>query len=322
MIDRSFSIAPMLDWTDRHDRYFLRLISRHTLLYTEMVTTGAILFGDREKYLGFNEAEHPVAVQLGGSDPNDLASCAKIAEQMGYDEVNLNVGCPSDRVKSGNFGACLMADPKLVADCVAAMKSAVSIPVTVKHRIGIDDYDSWEHLCEFIETIAEQGSDAFIVHARKAWLQGLSPKQNRDIPPLDYELVHRLKKTYPENQFVINGGFKTLEEAKAQLDHVDGVMMGREAYHNPYILADVDSLFFGDDYKISERYEILEKMQPYVESELKKGTRLNSITRHIMGLFHAQGGARLWRRYLSENATKKDADWSVVAAAVEQLITD
>ena len=226
MINRSFSIAPMLDWTDRHDRYFLRLISKHVLLYTEMVTTGAILFGDRDRYLRFNEAEHPVALQLGGSDPGDLARCAKIAEKMGYNEVNLNVGCPSDRVKSGNFGACLMADPRLVGDCVAAMKSSVSIPVTVKHRIGIDDHDSWEHLCEFIETIADQGSDAFIVHARKAWLQGLSPKQNRDIPPLDYEVVHRLKKAYPENQFIINGGFKTLHDAKEQLNHVDGVMMG------------------------------------------------------------------------------------------------
>lgn len=320
MINRCFSIAPMLDWTDRHERYFLRLISKHALLYTEMVTTGAILFGDSKKYLAFNETEHPVALQLGGSDPNDLARCAKIAEQMHYDEINLNVGCPSDRVKSGNFGACLMADPKLVADCVAAMKAAVSIPVTVKHRIGIDDYDSWEHLCQFIETITEQGCDAFIVHARKAWLQGLSPKQNRDIPPLDYAVVHRLKETYPENKFIINGGFKTLQDAKTQLGHVDGVMMGREAYHNPYILADVDRLFFNDDYMSPGRHQILAKMRPYVENELKKGTRLNSITRHIMGLFHAQGGARLWRRYLSENATRKDADWSVVVAAVEQLI--
>ena len=321
MIDRSFSIAPMLDWTDRHDRYFLRLISRHALLYTEMVTTGAILFGDREKYLSFNEAEHPVALQLGGSDPQALADCAKIAEQMRYDEINLNVGCPSDRVKSGNFGACLMADPKLVADCVAAMKSAVSIPVTVKHRIGIDDHDSWDHLCEFIETIAAQGCDAFIVHARKAWLQGLSPKQNRDIPPLKYEIVHKLKKTYPDIEFVINGGFKTLEDAKAQLAFVDGVMMGREAYHNPYILLDVDKLFFNDSHETLSRHQILENMRGYVENELEQGTRLNSIARHIMGLYHGQPGARLWRRYLSENATRKDADWTVVQAAVEQLIT-
>ena len=320
MIDRSFSIAPMLDWTDRHDRYFLRLISQHALLYTEMVTTGAILFGDAEKYLGFNEAEHPVAVQLGGSDPDALSRCAKIVEQMGYDEINLNVGCPSDRVKSGNFGACLMAEPKLVADCVHAMKSAVSIPVTVKHRIGIDDRDSWEHLCEFIETVSAQGSDAFIVHARKAWLQGLSPKQNREIPPLNYEVVHKLKKTYPDNEFIINGGFKTLQDASEQLKHVDGVMMGREAYHNPYILKDVDEIFFNQPHKDISRHEILNNMQSYVEAELKKGTRLNSITRHIMGLFHAQGGARLWRRYLSENATKKGADWSVVLAAVDQLI--
>ena len=320
MIDRSFCIAPMLDWTDRHDRYFLRLISRHALLYTEMVTTGAILFGDQEKHLGFNAAEHPVALQLGGSDPDALAKCAIIAQQMGYDEINLNVGCPSDRVKSGNFGACLMASPKLVAECVAAMKSVVTVPVTVKHRIGIDDHDSWDHLCEFIETVAEQGSDAFIVHARKAWLQGLSPKQNRDIPPLQYGVVHQLKKTYPDISFVINGGFKTLHDASDQLNYVDGVMMGREAYHNPYILSEVDKLFFNDPHQVPDRHQVLEKMQPYIESELEKGTRLNSITRHIMGLFHAEGGARLWRRYLSENGTKKDADWSVVAAAVEQLL--
>jgi tRNA-dihydrouridine synthase A len=320
MIDRSFSIAPMLDWTDRHERYFLRSISRHVFLYTEMVTTGAILFGDGEKHLRFNKAEHPVALQLGGADPDELSRCAKMAEQMGYDEINLNVGCPSDRVKSGNFGACLMMQPRRVADCVAAMKSRVSIPVTVKHRVSVDNHDTWEHLCEFIETVSAQGCDVFIVHARKAWLQGLSPKQNRDIPPLQYAVVHRLKSTYPEMQFIINGGFKTLAEARAQLGFVDGVMMGREAYHNPYILAQVDRLFFNDPHEILSRRQILENIKPYIECELEKGTRLNSITRHIMGLFHGEAGARLWRRYLGENATKKGADWSVVVAAAEQLM--
>ena len=320
MLNRKFCIAPMLDWTDRHERYFLRLISQRMLLYTEMVTTGAILFGDREKYLSFDETEHPVALQLGGSDPDALASCAKIAETMGYDEVNLNVGCPSERVKSGNFGACLMMTPEIVANCVAEMKSAVSLPVTVKHRIGVDQHDSWDQLCEFIESISEQGCDAFIVHARKAWLQGLSPKQNRDIPPLNYEMVHRLKKTYPDTEFVINGGFKDVGEALQQLDHLDGVMMGREAYHNPYILRAVDEKYFKEKTELLSRHEILEKFKPYVLKELSAGTRLNSVTRHIMGLFHGMPGARLWRRHLSENATKKDADWSVIDEALEKLI--
>jgi len=322
MINRAFSIAPMLDWTDRHDRYFLRLISKHVLLYTEMVTTGAILHGDRERHLAFNEEEHPLAVQLGGSNPDDLAACAKIAEQYAYDEINLNVGCPSDRVKAGRFGACLMATPKIVAECVEAMNSVVSIPVTVKHRIGIDDHDSWDELCEFVEIVSASGCDVFIVHARKAWLHGLSPKENRSIPPLKYDIVHKLKETYPQKSFIINGGFLTLETAKQQLDFVDGVMMGREAYHNPYILSEVDKIFFNYDMPQLNRLEVLESLYPYIEKELKKGVRLHSITRHILGLFNGFPGARSWRRYISENATKADAGIEVVQQALSKITFD
>ncbi len=322
MINRAFSIAPMLDWTDRHDRYFLRLISKHVLLYTEMVTTGAILHGDRDRYLAFNDEEHPLALQLGGSNPDDLASCAKIAEQYAYDEINLNVGCPSDRVKSGRFGACLMATPEIVAECVAAMNSVVSIPVTVKHRIGIDDHDSWDELCEFIEIVSASGCDVFIVHARKAWLHGLSPKENRSIPPLRYDVVHKLKKNYPHNNFIINGGFLTLETAKQQLGFVDGVMMGREAYHNPYILSEVDKIFFNKDTPQLNRQEILESLYPYIEKELKSGARLHSITRHILGLFNGLPGARSWRRYISENAPKPNAGIDVIKQALNKITFD
>ena len=318
-MNRAFSIAPMLDWTDRHERYFLRLISRNVLLYTEMVTTGAILFGNHHRHLHFDSAEHPLALQLGGSDPVDLATCAKIAEDYGYDEVNLNVGCPSDRVQSGSFGACLMATPEVVADGVAAMKSVVSIPVTVKHRIGIDDQDSWDELCNFIEVVAQGGCEVFIVHARKAWLKGLSPKENRDIPPLHYDVVHRLKQSYPQYQFVINGGFKILEDCLEQLDYVDGVMMGREAYHNPYVLKDVDRLFFNDDHPIPSRHDIIENLIPYVESQLQQDQRLNSITRHILGLFNGVPGAKAWRRYLSENAHKPDAGVKVLKEALARI---
>jgi tRNA-dihydrouridine synthase A len=322
LINRSFSIAPMLDWTDRHDRFFLRLISKHVLLYTEMVTTGAIIHGDRERYLKFNEQEHPLALQLGGSNPEDLARCAEIAEQYGYDEVNLNVGCPSERVKSGSFGACLMATPQIVAECVGAMNSVVSIPVTVKHRIGIDDHDSWDELCEFVETVAKSGCDVFIVHARKAWLQGLSPKENRSIPPLQYDVVYKLKKTYPDLVFIINGGLLTLDVCEQQLDFVDGVMMGREAYHNPYILSQVDKLFFNDDTPQLSRLEIIESLYPYIESELKAGVRLHSITRHVLGLFNSFPGARAWRRYISENATKSGAGIEVIKQALTKITFD
>lgn len=309
----------MLDWTDRHERYFLRLISKHALLYTEMLTTGAILHGQRERFLQFNTAEHPVALQLGGSNPEELAVCAKIGEQQGYDEINLNVGCPSDRVQSGRFGACLMASPKLVADCVNAMRAVVEIPVTVKHRIGIDDRDSWDELCEFIETVAQGGCEVFIVHARKAWLNGLSPKENRDIPPLQYDVVYRLKKTYPQWQFIINGGINDLQTALAQLQYVDGVMLGRSAYHDPYLLSQVDALFFNDTHAVPNRYEIVEQLLPYIKTELAAGTRLHAITCHITGLFNGMPGARAWRRTLSEQATKYPADIDVVRRALEQL---
>lgn len=319
MINRKLCIAPMLDWTDRYCRYFLRLISRHTLLYTEMVTTGAIIHGDRERFLKFDESEHPVALQLGGSDPAELAKCAKLGEQWGYDEINLNVGCPSDRVQSGRFGACLMATPKLVAECVAAMKEAAPIDVTVKHRIGIDDRDSYDELCEFVGTSAEAGSHTFIVHARKAWLQGLSPKENREIPPLNYETVYRLKPDFPDLEIVINGGILTLNQAEAHLEHVDGVMIGREAYHNPWILVEADRRLYGDDHPLPTRHEIIERLIPFVEQEQAAGTPISRITRHILGLFNGQPGARAWRRHISENAHRKGANYSVILEAAARV---
>nr|WP_084480185.1 tRNA dihydrouridine(20/20a) synthase DusA [Methylomicrobium lacus] len=316
-----FSVAPMLDWTDRHCRFFLRLISKQALLYTEMVTTGALLHGDRQRFLQFDPSEHPLALQLGGSDPAGLAACAKMAEDFGYDEVNLNVGCPSDRVQSGSFGACLMAEPELVAECVGAMRKAVSIPVTVKSRIGIDDRDSYEELIKFIGTVAEAGCDTFIVHARKAWLKGLSPKQNREVPPLRYDTVYRLKQDFPTLQIVLNGGITTLDQAEDVLGNgVDGVMVGREAYHNPYILAEVDRRLFGASAEVFTRAEIIEKLLPYIEQQRAEGVRLHSITRHILGLFHGEPGARSWRRHLSEHAVKYDADASVVREALKFTI--
>lgn len=309
----------MLDWTDRHCRYFLRLLSRRTLLYSEMVTTGAIMHGDAERHLRFDVAEHPVALQLGGSVPGELASCSKIAEAYGYDEVNLNVGCPSDRVQSGMFGACLMATPQLVADCIKAMLDVVSIPVTAKHRIGIDEMDSYAQLCDFVGTVAEGGCNCFIIHARKAWLQGLSPKENRDKPPLHYETVYRIKQDFPDLEIVINGGIMTLDEAGEHLQTVDGVMMGRAIYHNPWLLADADMALFGEQNPLSTGFDIIEKILPYVETELAEGTRLHHITRHMIGLFNGMPGARRWRRYLSENACRKDADVKVLLQAVEQM---
>jgi tRNA-dihydrouridine synthase A len=314
----TFSVAPMLDWTDRHCRFFHRLITRQALLYTEMVTAGALLHGDRHRFLQFDPSEHPLALQLGGSDPQDLAVCAKIAEDFGYDEVNLNVGCPSDRVQNGRFGACLMAEPELVAECVAAMRHAVSIPVTVKSRIGIDDRDSYEELVRFVGTVADAGCRTFIVHARKAWLRGLSPKQNREVPPLRYEVVYRLKQDFPQLQIVLNGGITTLEQAEELLRNgVDGVMMGREAYHNPYILAEVDRRLFGMPADAIARGEIVGRLMPYIERQLAEGVRLHSITRHILGLFHGEPGARSWRRHLSEQAVKYGADASVVREALK-----
>ncbi len=310
-----FSIAPMLDWTDRHCRYFHRLLTRNTLLYTEMVTTGAILFGKGD-YLQYSADEHPIALQLGGSDPDALAKCARIAEERGYDEINLNVGCPSDRVQNGRFGACLMASSQLVADCVAAMRAEVSIPVTVKSRIGIDDLDSYEFLCDFIETVKQSGCDTFIVHARKAWLSGLSPKENRDIPPLDYERVYQLKRDYPQLIIAINGGITDLAQIKEHLLHVDGVMVGREAYQNPYMLAHIDAELFADHHAISSRHDIIMQMLPYIEQHLQSGGYLSHITRHMLGLFQGVPGARAWRRYLSENATRKGAGTEVLLAAL------
>jgi tRNA-dihydrouridine synthase A len=325
MISRLVSIAPMLGWTDRHARYFLRLITRHTLLYSEMVNTGALLnnrqkVGEQKRFLAFHEAEHPLALQLGGSDPVALAQCASMAEDAGFDEVNLNVGCPSDRVRSGNFGACLMAQPELVADSVSAMKAEVTIPVTVKCRIGIDDMEDYQSLEHFIDIVAQGGCDTFIVHARKAWLKGLSPKQNREIPPLKYNYVHRLKAERPELTVVINGGIKTIDAARQQLQHVDGVMIGREAYYNPYILASVDRDIYQDaDAAIKSRKEIAFQMCDYIDSELKKGIKLHSITRHMLGLYQGCRGAKAWRRHLSEKAHATDADSSVLRAALTHV---
>jgi tRNA-dihydrouridine synthase A len=314
-LDRRLSVAPMLDWTDRHCRYFLRLITRRTLLYTEMVTTGALIHGDRERHLTFDPAEHPVALQLGGSSPADLATCAGIAEDFGYDEVNLNVGCPSDRVQNGRFGACLMAEPALVAECVAAMKAAAAVPVTVKTRIGIDHRDSYEELVGFVAQVAGAGCDALIVHARKAWLQGLSPRENREVPPLRYEVVARLKHDFPALRIAINGGVTTLAQASALLETLDGVMIGREAYQNPWILAEADPVIFGDSAPAPSSHEVLEAYLPYVARNLSAGVPLNAMTRHILGLFQGRRGARAWRRHLSENAHRPGAGIEVLRAA-------
>lgn len=315
-----FSVAPMLDWTDRHCRYFHRLLSHHALLYTEMVTTGAILHGNALRHLQFNPEEHPLALQLGGSNPADLAQCAKIAEDFGYDQVNLNVGCPSDRVQNGRFGACLMAEPELVAECVEAMRRNVQIPVTVKSRIGIDDRDSYEELVNFVGLVAASGCRTFIVHARKAWLSGLSPKENREVPPLRYEVVVQLKNDFPDLQIILNGGITSLDVSEKWLGHVDGVMLGREIYHNPYSLAQVDARIFQDDHPIKSRQEIVLTMLPYIESQLQEGVRLNSITRHMLGLFFGVEGARAWRRHLSENANKPVADKRVLLEALEFVV--
>ncbi|WP_341502044.1 tRNA dihydrouridine(20/20a) synthase DusA [Gallaecimonas sp. GXIMD4217] len=315
MLDRTFSVAPMLDWTDRHYRYFARLLSRHALLYTEMVTTGAIIHGKAD-YLAFDEAEHPLALQLGGSHPGELAHCARLAEERGYDEVNINVGCPSDRVQNGRFGACLMGEPELVAQSVAAMGEAVAIPVTVKTRIGIDELDSYDFLCDFVDKVSAGGCDTFIIHARKAWLQGLSPKENREIPPLDYERVYRLKQDFPHLHIGINGGIKTVAEMQQHLAHVDSVMVGREAYQNPYLLAEIDQALYDAEHAPVSRFEVVRQMLPYVERQMSQGARLNHISRHILGLFNGMPGGRKWRRYLSENAHKPEAGPHTLEAAL------
>jgi tRNA-dihydrouridine synthase A len=314
-----FSVAPMMDWTDRHCRFFLRLMSRHTRLYTEMVVSAAILHGRAERLLAYDPAEHPVALQLGGCDPADLAACAKVGERFGYDEINLNVGCPSDRVQDGKFGACLMAEPDLVAACVRAMRESVYLPVTVKTRIGIDEKDSYEELAHFIGTVSGAGCDTFIIHARKAWLQGLSPKENRTIPPLRYDVVTRLKADFPALKFVLNGGITSLEQAEGHLKEFDGVMLGRAAYENPYLLAQVDNRFFGEAGEIPSRAALIEAFKPYVEAELKRGQRLHSMTRHILGLFQGVRGGRVWRRYLSENACHPNAGLEVLDGALRAV---
>lgn len=321
-LTKTISIAPMMDWTDRHDRFFLRLISRRALLYTEMVTTGAVLHGDRERLLGFDPSEHPLAVQLGGSEPAELAEAARITEGFGYDEVNLNVGCPSDRVQSGRFGACLMLEPDLVARCVEAMREAVSVPVTVKCRIGVDYQAPEVALPAMARAVREAGCKTLIVHARKAWLQGLSPKENRDIPPLDYPLVYRLKEAMPEMEIIINGGITTLDEVETHLAHTDGAMLGRAAYQNPYVLAEVDTRFYGDARPPLSRHEVLEAFLPYVQRELARGTHLHAMSRHILGLFQGQPGARAFRRHISENAPRPGAGVDVIRDAMALVSRD
>jgi tRNA-dihydrouridine synthase A len=319
MIDRKLSVAPMLDWTDRYCRYFLRLISKHVMLYTEMVTTGALLHGNQARFLEYDPSEHPVALQLGGSDPDELSQCTKLGEKWGYDEINLNVGCPSDKVQSGRFGACLMLTPQLVSDCVKAMRDSASLDITVKHRIGVDDQDSYSALSDFVGSVSEAGCTTFIVHARKAWLQGLSPKENREIPPLSYETVHQLKHDFPELEVIVNGGITSLEMAHLQLESVDGVMIGREAYHNPWILADADRMIFGHQHHPQSRHQIVESLIPYVDKELANGTPINRITGHILGLFQGQPGARKWRRMLSDESHLDGVDSQLLVRAAAQV---
>ncbi|WP_082747771.1 tRNA dihydrouridine(20/20a) synthase DusA [Bradyrhizobium macuxiense] len=314
--DYLFSVAPMMDWTDRHCRVFHRLMSRRARLYTEMLTTGAVIHGDRARLLGFDASEHPVALQLGGSDPQDLASAARIGEDFGYDEINLNVGCPSDRVKDGRFGACLMAEPALVAEGVAAMKRAVKIPVTVKCRIGIDDQDPEVALDVLARGVIAAGADALIVHARKAWLNGLSPKENRDIPPLDYDRVYRLKAALPDVPIIINGGIASVAEAKQHLAHVDGAMLGRAAYQEPWQLLAVDSVLFGEAAPYAAMKDVFAAMMPYIEAQLAQGTRLHAITRHFVGAFHGVPGARAFRRHLAENGVTPGAGADVLRDAI------
>lgn len=313
------SVAPMLDWTDRHARYFLRLISKETLLYTEMVTTGAILHGNAERFLRFSSEEHPVALQLGGSNPVDLAASCKIANPYGYDEINLNVGCPSDRVQSGMFGACLMAKPDVVAQCFSAMQEATDAEVTIKCRTGIDDLDSFEFLQNFIQTSADAGCKTFVIHARKAWLSGLSPKQNREIPELDYARVYKIKQLFPQLNIAINGGITSIDSSLEHLNAVDGVMIGREAYNNPWVLSQVDEKIFAHSPNTQCRHDIIETMLPYIKEEMANGARLNHISRHILGLYNGLKGAKAFRRHISENAHKKDADIKVIIDAMQYV---
>ena len=319
-MDRRFATAPMMDWSDRHCRFFHRLMTRRALLYTEMVTTGAVIHGDRQRLLGFDSAEHPIALQLGGSDPAALAESARIGEGFGYDEINLNVGCPSDRVQEGRFGACLMLEPQLVAASVAAMKAAVKVPITVKCRIGVDDQDPEQVLFAFAAQVREAGADALIVHARKAWLKGLSPKENREVPPLDYAIVHRLKAAHPDWPIVLNGGLGSLEQARANLGGLDGVMLGRAAYQEPWRLLGVDPQFYGEAAPFASAKEAGLALIPYIEREMEKGVRLNSITRHVLGLFRAVPGARAFRRHLATEAVKPGASAAVMADALALIV--
>jgi len=310
----------MMDRTDRHYRYFMRQITKHTLLYTEMVTTKAIIHGHRDYLLGYSDIEHPISLQVGGDNPTELAQCARIAEDYGYDEININVGCPSERVQSGNFGACLMTQPELVAEGVAAMRAAVSIPVTVKHRIGVDDHDRYEDMFRFVDIVSKAGSDRFSVHARKAWLKGLSPKQNRNIPPLRYDEVYQLKRDFPELDIEINGGIKTLQESKEHLRSVDAVMIGRAAYDTPWEFSRADELFFDDPHDIPSRLEVLEKMIPYIEQQMAKGVRMMSITRHILQLFSHRPGAKLFKREVGAASAKTRADIEALRALLKNPI--
>ena len=318
VMDRTLSVAPMMDWTDRHCRYFHRLLAPSAVLYTEMVTTGAIIHGDTDRFLAFNAEEQPVALQLGGSEPEDLAACARIAQRYGYDEINLNVGCPSDRVQRGRFGACLMLEPELVRDCMSAMIDAVDIPVTIKTRLGVDDHYSYQYMSDFVGKVAESGCSIFVMHARKAVLAGLSPKQNRDVPPLHYDWVYRLKQESPGLKIVINGGIASVDQVQDHLDHVDGVMLGRAAYHTPWLLAECQQRLF-EKQSIKTREDIIESMNAYVERQAGEGVAVKHISRHLLGLFQGLPGAKAWRRYLSENAYKDDFNTALLNQALAAM---
>ena len=304
MIDRRLSIAPMMDHTDKHFRYFMRLLTKHSVLYTEMITTGALIHGNRNKFLSFNSNENPIAIQLGGNHPKELAACACMAENEGYDEINLNIGCPSDRVQNGKFGASLMSNKDLVAECVNNISANITIPVTIKTRIGIDDHDSYEFLKEFVGTVSQAGCKTFIIHARKAILKGLSPKENRNIPPLDYKRVYKIKETFPNIDIIINGGFTRIEQIEPQFEYVDGVMIGRAAYKNPFLIATIDNLIFNNSQTLVTRKNILEKYKSYAEKQIQKGVSLSNLTRHIIGLYQGQSGARKYRQMISSDISK------------------
>lgn len=321
IIDRRLSIAPMMDHTDKHFRYFMRLLSKHAVLYTEMITTGALIHGDRDRFLAFNDVEHPLAIQLGGSNPEDLSECAIMSEQKGYDEVNLNIGCPSDRVQNGQFGACLMSNKNLVAECVNNIQNKVKIPVTIKTRIGIDDLDSYEFLYDFIKTTQAAGCNTFIIHARKAILSGLSPKENRDIPPLNYERVYKIKQDFPELNITINGGFTELSHIKSQLTYVDGVMVGRAAYQNPYLLAETDNILFEKNTPTPTRETILNEYRNYADEQVQQGEKIKNLTRHIIGLYQSQPGARKYRQLLSASIPEGKNNIQFLDNAIETLFS-